>query len=162
MKPQNFLVLLTAMSGILSLGMLSTSYAEDASVPSNPVEALIWSQEHKIYDGRAHGTVQYYIDHTSPNYLAWPPVVDRPINNDGLKKGRQVVAGGHEMIKSELTGFTQDGDTAIIYYLNHRTMRADGTPVDEQFANIHVWIKRGDSWVLLGGMSRLLPGAKSK
>ena len=131
--------------------------AQNAVVPANPTEALIWSQEQKIYEGRAHGSIQYYVDHTSPDYLTWPASTDHPIDKDALKKGTKSVAAGHEVIKSELTNFAQDGDTAVIYYINHRTMRPDGTAVDERYANIHVWIKRNGAWVILGGMSRLIP-----
>ena len=131
-------------------------YAESKSAATNALEAFLWQKELKIYDGRAHGNLDFYLANTSPNFLAWPPISDKPIGNQGLKKTVTNVVGGHEVIKSEITGFTQDGDTAVIYYLNHRTMKADGTPADERFANIHVWIHRNADWVLLGGMSRLL------
>jgi hypothetical protein len=144
---------------IFGLGYLFGSRAETAG---DPLEAALWSKELQIYAGRAHGNLQFYLDHTSPKFLAWPPISDRPIGNDGLRKTTSRVAAGHEVIKSEPVGFTQDGDTALIYYINHRTVRPDGTQVDESFGNIHVWIKRDGNWVLLGGMARLLPPAKSQ
>jgi hypothetical protein len=144
---------------IFCLGHLSGSHAETTN---DPLENTLWSKELQIYAGRAHGNLQFYLDHTSPKFLAWPPISDRPIGNDGLRKTTSRVAAGHEVIKSEPVGFTQDGDTALIYYINHRTVRPDGTKVDESFGNIHVWIKRNGNWVLLGGMARLLPAAKSQ
>ncbi len=134
--------------------------AQDDAASTEALKNMLWQKELKIYEGRAHGNLDFYLANTSPNFLAWPPISDRPIGNEGLKKTVVRVAAGHEVIKSEVTGFTKDGDTAIIYYLNHRTMKADGTPVDESFANIHVWIKRNAQWVLLGGLSRQLPPAK--
>jgi hypothetical protein len=56
--------------------------------------------------------------------------------------------------------FTLHGDTAVIYYLNHRTMRPDGAPTDEKFENIHVWVRAGDDWQIVGAMSRLEPQRK--
>ncbi len=145
---------LMAAPALLSLGWFCGSHAQETK---DPAEALIWSQEQKIYEGRAHGNIQYYIDHASPHYLAWPASLDRPLNNDALKKGGKSVAGAHEVIKGEVTGFARDGDTAVIYYLNHRTVRADGSKVDEWYPNIHVWVERDGKWVVLGGMSRLNP-----
>jgi hypothetical protein len=159
MKYKMIAAVLAAAFAIFCLGYLSGSSAETTS---DPLEKQLWSNELQIYAGRAHGNLKYYLDHTSPKFLAWPPISDSPIGNDGLKKTTPRVAAGHEVIHSEPVGFTQDGDTALIYYVNHRTVRPDGTPVDERFANIHVWIKRNGDWVLLGGMARLLPPAKAQ
>jgi hypothetical protein len=32
----------------------------------------------------------------------------------------------------------------------------DGTPADQTFDNIHVWIKEGGDWKVLASMSRLV------
>jgi hypothetical protein len=143
-----------AAPALLAFGWFCGSHAQETK---DPAEALIWSQEQKIYEGRAHGSIQYYVDHADPHYLAWPAGVEHPLNYDTLKKGQKAVAGAHEVIKGEVTGFARDGDTAVIYYLNHRTMRADGTKVDEWYPNIHVWVERDGKWLVLGGMSRLYP-----
>jgi ketosteroid isomerase-like protein len=66
-----------------------------------------------------------------------------------------------EKLTMELMDFTLHGDTAVIYYLNHRTMRPDGTAVDEKFENIHVWVRDGADWKIVGAMSRLAPARKS-
>jgi len=60
-----------------------------------------------------------------------------------------------EVITPEFTDFSLEGNTAILYYTNHRTMLRDGTPVDQYFANIHVFIRDGSDWKLLASMSRL-------
>ena len=128
-----------------------------AAAPApDPAESVIWAQEHAIYAGRAAGSVRPYVDQTSPQFLAWPAGAGRPVDRDDLSRSASSVAPGHEVIHSELTGFTRDGDTAVIYYVNHRTVRPDGTRVDERYANIHVWIRRGAKWQVLGGMSRPL------
>jgi hypothetical protein len=151
----------TAVAIMASALFLSTrSHAGDTLTSPDALKNYLWQKELKIYEGRSHGNLDYYLANTSPHFLAWPPVTDRPIGNEGLKKTVKNVVGGKEVITGEVTGFSQDGDTAVIYYLNHRTRKADGTPVDEKFANIHVWIKRNADWVLLGGLSRQLPPGK--
>ncbi len=52
------------------------------------------------------------------------------------------------------------GDTAIIYYVDHRTVKPDGTPVDQVFDDIHVWVWENGDWTVLASMSRLEAPAK--
>ena len=59
-----------------------------------------------------------------------------------------------EVIDLVSDGITIDGDTAISFYTTHRTARPGGQPVDERYENIHVYVKRGEDWRLLGAMSR--------
>lgn len=135
--------------------LLAAALMIAAAAPTpDPAESVIWSGEHAIYAGRAAGSVQPYLDQTSPNFLAWPAGMSRLVDRTGLAGEARSVAGGHEVIHSELTGFARDGDTAVVYYVNHRTVRPDGTHVDERYANIHVWIRRSGKWLVLGGMSR--------
>ena len=63
-----------------------------------------------------------------------------------------------EKIDTSLKGFTLSGATAVIYYSNHRTMKADGTPVDQVFENIHVWTREDGRWKVLGGLARMVKG----
>jgi hypothetical protein len=60
-----------------------------------------------------------------------------------------------EKIETSFSDFTLHGDTAVIYYVNHRTVMPNGTPVDQTFDNIHVWVRDGADWKVLASMSRL-------
>jgi hypothetical protein len=121
----------------------------------------IWTKEQAIYGGRAQGALAYYVDNASPHYVGWPPSAPKPLALEGLKGDSQRMVGQNkEKLSMQLMDFTLHGDTAVIYYLNHRTMRPDGTAVDEKFENIHVWVRAGADWQILGAMSRLAPVRK--
>jgi hypothetical protein len=122
-------------------------------------KAEIWAKEQAIYAGRGGGNFDAYIGSIATGYLAWPPSRPAPIGPEGLTRDGAALAGqAREKIAMTLTDFSLNGDTAVIYYSNHRTVRPDGTAVDETYENIHVWVRERGSWRLFGGMSRQKTG----
>ena len=117
-------------------------------------EAL-WAKELKIYQGRAEAGLEYYLKNTSDRYVGWPPGIPKPSNLDALRRSS---AGfnrkNSEKLEMSLTDFTMQDGTAVIYYQTHRTMLPDGTAVDERFDVIHVWVREGADWKLIGAMAR--------
>jgi len=85
----------------------------------------------------------------------WPPGIPKPTNLDTLRKSS---AGfnrkNSEKLELTFTDFTLRDSTAVIYYQTHRTMLPNGTPVDERFDTIHVWVREGADWKLIGAMAR--------
>ena len=146
-----------ALAGIVLVAMAASAQAQTAEEKA-AVRDAIWAKEQKIYANRANGNLEYYVQNTSANYVGWPPSAARPLALTGLKEdSKRMVGLTKEKLTMELTDFTLSGGTAVIYYLNHRTVKPDGTPVDEKFENIHVWTREGTEWRLLGAMSRLQP-----
>jgi ketosteroid isomerase-like protein len=142
-------------AGLMAVATMGAAAHAQTAEETAKAKALIFDMEQKIYADRGTGSIQYYADHTSPHYLGWPPTSAKPIPRQALSNvNNGSIKGSKEKITTELVDFTLEGDTALIYYENHRTARGDGTPVDERFSNIHVWVKRGDKWMLVGGMAR--------
>jgi len=123
----------------------------------------IWAKEMAIYAGRAKGDTSYYYDNSSVDYLAWVYGTPKPFRRDSLAASRATMRNqDKEKITTEFKDFSLHGDTAIIYYVNHRTMKPDGTVVDQYFDNIHVWVREGGTWKVLASMSRLqAPGGNA-
>ncbi len=162
---------------VSALGLLTAAIAPAAATPvsvpaaapvtaplimgddprTEAVKNEIWAKELSIYAGRGQGKLDFYIDNTSSQYLSWPPTVPAPMPLGTLKRDNAAMSGHEkEKIETQFKGFTLSGETAVIYYVNHRTMKADGTPVNQYFENIHVWVHEKGAWKVLGGMSRLV------
>ncbi len=119
------------------------------------VRDAIWTKELTIYRERGNGNFDYYIQNVLSDYLGWPPTAAKPRHAEGLAETRARLArDSKEQLSMELVDFALHGDNAVIYYKTHRTRRPDGTPTDEVFENIHVWLRDGADWKLFGGMSR--------
>ena len=125
------------------------------------VEAHIWEKELAIFVGRGQGDISNYIGSASDSYLGWPPSLPTPTNLDALKdSAKQAVALLGEVSSLTRKGFTLEGDTALMYFLNHRTRLGDGMAeegereVNEYYENLHVWNREDGEWKLIGGFAR--------
>ena len=117
----------------------------------------IWALEKAIYASRAEGNFQPYIDGASEHYMApharggWEP------GKEGLEAARERLSGNsQEILEMNFRAFTLHGETAVIYYHNHRTQLPDGSPADQWYEIMHIWARDGDGWTLVGSMPRLM------
>ena len=141
---------------ILTLFTAGSAYAAPEFDPVSRAREEIWAKEVNIYAGRSTGSLNFYVQNASDQYLGWPPTTDAPFPIATLRQGSAAMKGQtHEKIVTTFKGFTLSGTTAVIYYLNHRTALPDGTPTDQYYDNIHVWTREDGVWKILGGMSRL-------
>ncbi len=139
--------------------------ADAGAKPSTTVDAAfvaardaIWEKEKKIYKGRAEAGLTYYLANTSDRYVGWPPGQPKPSNLDALRKSAAGVnRKNSEKLELTFTDFTLQDSTGVIYYQTHRTVLPDGTAVDERFDTIHVWVREGADWRLIGAMARRRP-----
>ncbi|MEO0995955.1 MAG: hypothetical protein AAFX58_00435 [Pseudomonadota bacterium] len=142
--------------------------AADNGQSAEAVEALIWEKELAIFAGRGEGDISNYIGVASDHYLGWPPVLPRPTTLETLKAtADQAVALRGEVSNLSRKGFTLNGDTAIMYFLNHRTRLGDGMAdegqraVSQFYENVHVWNKEGGEWKLIGGFARTVDAPRN-
>ncbi len=142
------------LAALLATAGVATSLQAEDTPAIEAARTTIWTLEQAIYAGRAKGDVSAYADNTAQGYLAWPPILAAPMRVDGFKRPKTAPTASHEKLSMELVDFTIHGDTAIIYYRTHRTMRADGTPADDRFDVTHTWVREGGTWRVLGGMAR--------
>ncbi len=143
------LTALTASGALFAANGLSQESEADAA------KRIIWAKEMAIYQGRSKGMVDFYVDNASPNFLAWTAGTPAPFRIDKLRAGKQAMRGrDKEIIVTTFKDFSLSGDTAIIYYQNHRTRMPNGTAVDQTYDNIHVWQKTAGEWKVLASMSR--------
>lgn len=151
-------------AGALALSSACTTvHAEEvaATAPSDrwtEVKDEIWAKELMIYSGRSRGDLSIYLANTAEGYKAWPPFNEVPKGNDGLKATGAAMAGKtQEKLEMIFLDLALNGDNAIIYYKTHRTMLADGTPVDQRYEVTHTWVLEDGEWKVLGGMARARP-----
>ncbi len=119
----------------------------------------IWALEQSIYASRGKGNFQPYIDGASDVYIAPFPTGGWTPGKEGLRRtGERLSGNSNEKLDMNFKAFTLHGDTAVIYYMNNRTMRPDGEVVDEWYEIMHVWARDDDSWTLVASMPRSVAG----
>jgi hypothetical protein len=135
----------------------ATGAGTNASADARFIAArdAIWEKEKNIYKGRAEAGLTYYLANTSDRYVGWPPGQPKPSNLDALRKSAAGVnRKNSEKLELTFTDFTLQDSTAVIYYQTHRTVLPSGKQVDERFDTIHVWVREGTDWKLIGAMAR--------
>ncbi len=139
--------------------------AEERPMTPAEIEAEIWSKEFAIFEGRGRGDLSNYVDVISGGYLGWPPSSNAPVDGDVLKSMAESAAAlDGEVTNIEKVGFTLMGDTALAYFLTHRTRlgkgfaEGDARNVNQFIENIHVWTFEQNEWRLVGGMARPTDG----
>jgi ketosteroid isomerase-like protein len=143
------------------LGALASLMLAASTPAYEAAKADIWAQEQAIYKGRSQGDLGAYQRSLAGGYLAWPPHKPAPAGADGLRQTAKSMQGASgERLTMTLVDFALNGDTAIIYYSNHRTALPDGTPVDQVYETTHTWVRQDGVWKVLGGMARLKPERK--
>lgn len=145
---------ISVVTTIAMLWLASSAFAQSAEEIAKARDE-IWAKEKTIYtyEQRNLGG-DYYYNISAEGYLGWTYGSAKPFRKAKAPPEPRTTPT-QEVITPEFTDFSLEGDTAILYYTNHRTKLRDGTPVDQYFANIHVFIRDGSDWKLLASMSRL-------
>lgn len=147
-----------ALSALVTAFSATLAGAATPVGPADAAKAEIWTKEQAIYASRGSGNVDAYLGSLATGYLAWPPFNEVPKGAEGLREtGRKLAGKTHEKLEMKLVDFTLNGTTAVIYYQTHRTMLADGTPVDQYYDSTHTWVRENGQWKVLGGMARARP-----
>ncbi|MFO1427348.1 MAG: DUF4440 domain-containing protein [Steroidobacteraceae bacterium] len=152
-----------ALAGAALFAVSASRAGSGAARPGD--EQVIWQYEQSIYAGRAGGSTTFYAEHAHPDYAGWPPQMPAPIDYAQIvaaAKPGTMPAGEKLTLQKDLIRVTRDGRVALSFYTTHRTARPGGAAVDEAYENIHVWVKVGDDWRLVGGMSRPVPVQREK
>jgi hypothetical protein len=115
----------------------------------------IWAMEAAIYAGRARGTMQPYVEAASKNMLTYPFGVANPQDYAAFVESARNFKGDKERNQVFLKGFyLTGGNTAVIFYRAHRTMRPDGKAVDEYWDTTHIYAREAGGWKLLSSINR--------
>jgi hypothetical protein len=127
-----------------------------AQTPTEAALEEIWAIEAKIYAGRAAGTMQPYVDAASRDMLTFPFNAVNPSDYADFVETSKRFTGDREHNRVYLKGFylTGGNSTAVIFYRAHRTMRPDGTVVDEYWDTSHIYAREAGGWKLLSSINR--------
>jgi hypothetical protein len=152
------LLLVMAVAGAPAPG----AAAESDTAYRDRVRDEIWAMERAIYAGRGDGDMQPYIDALAADYKAWPPFREAPAGAAALEDLAGRMRGqDQEELEMTFLDFSLNGDTASIYYRTHRTRMADGSPADDRYEVIHVWVREDNVWRVFAGMARDTPDRRS-
>ncbi len=140
---------------LVAIALLLAATVVPAATPTEQALEEIWAIEARIYDGRARGTMQPYVEAASRNMLTFPFNAANPQDYAGFVESAKRFTGDKERNRVFLKGFyLTGGNTAVIFYRAHRTVRPDGTVVDEYWDTTHIYAREGAAWKMLSSFNR--------
>lgn len=140
---------------LFTFSLLSTATSQGKEVASR-AEEVIWASETAYFTRLYKGDVEGVMLLTDNLYLGWPQKSEIPLNRDEIERFVKNLAGKSSDCKISIDkkGIQVTGNTAIAHFILHiQCPDAKGAITKEQARITHTWIKRGNLWRLLGGMS---------
>jgi hypothetical protein len=140
---------------LVAVALLCAAAASPAATPTEQALEEIWAIEARIYEGRARGTMQPYVEAASRSMLTFPFNAANPQDYAGFVESAKRFTGDKERNRVFLKGFyLTGGNTAVIFYRAHRTVRPDGTAVDEYWDTTHIYAREASGWKMLSSFNR--------
>jgi ketosteroid isomerase-like protein len=148
--------------GVLPLSLLACLGAlvlpASADDTTAEIEKEVWTLEESYiaaYDNADHERIQALLHE---RFLGWPDAKERPTPKtevaDFLEENYAQPAGWDYEI--ERMGMRIVGDAVLVHYLLNISKEGEDGVARKHITRItHTWIKEGDHWKILGGMSNV-------
>ncbi len=147
---------------IAILAFIFFSYSQAYSAVSgtdkgkDAVEEQIWASEDAYFTNLYKADYEEVLAITHSQFLGWPSTLSKPIDKDGSASFmKQLVSKPTSCtLKIEREGIRVLGEIALTQYIIQvNCSYAAGVTKTQSSRITHTWVKEGDSWKLLGGMS---------
>ena len=135
------------------------TFAADTITPSQTVadEQQLWNLERAYWRYVENNDLAAYSALWHQNFLGWPSVSAAPVRKDHItdwitsqtSKGLKFEAGEFKPAAIQVTG-----DVAFAcYWINFRWLDKDGNGATHKLRITHAWVRSGNTWQIIGGMS---------
>lgn len=115
----------------------------------------VWSGEEAYWRYVQSHDLQHYMTLWSDGFVGWPLVTDHPIHKKDIESqfqsGRLSLVIGYELHRESVE---THGPVVITFYrVTTRLRQADHSESTATSRITHTWMKEGDTWHIVGGMS---------
>ena len=153
------------------LGLLTIAGVALASEATNPSQAskddqTLWNLEHEYWRYVQDNDLAAYTSLWHKDFLGWPSVSTAPVRKDHItnwitaqtSKGLVFKTGEFKPAALQVTG-----DVAMAcYWITFKWLDKDGNGAAQTSRITHAWLKTGDDWRIIGGMSMPEPETQRK
>jgi ketosteroid isomerase-like protein len=136
----------------------SQAYSTTADIDNrrDSVKEEIWALEEAYFANLYKADYEAVLALVHSQFLGWPGTAPQPIDKDGsaLFMKQLIPKPTSCTFKIERGGIRVLGDLALTQYTIHVNCSEAAAVAKTQSSRItHTWVKEGDRWKLLGGMS---------
>jgi ketosteroid isomerase-like protein len=115
----------------------------------------VWKNEEAYWLHRAQGNVQEYLALLHEDFAGWPSWAAMPVDKPAVRKFIEEEIKSTKILFYDIrpTAIRVFGNTGIVYYYISMTRRVDGREQSVSSRYMHVWLKQGPAWKMVGGDS---------
>jgi hypothetical protein len=124
--------------------------------PKDTVEEKIWHLEEAYFANLYKANYDNVLAIVHDQFLGWPGSADKPIDKEGSSvfMRKLIPSPAPCSFTIEREGIRLLENTALTQYIIRVSCKGkDGNPKETSSRITHTWIKEGNNWKLLGGMS---------
>jgi ketosteroid isomerase-like protein len=150
-------------AGLLAMLVLfcAAARAQEKPVNSEATAQEIWRLEHLYWDYVKAFDAEHYKALWNPDFVGWPATSAAPVGTEHIadwfvdfqKKGSTL-----QYAKIKPAGIQTFGNVVVVHYwLSELWADKDGKGTPQTFKLTHTWMRSGDTWKIIGGMSAVAP-----
>ena len=146
-----------ALVGLLTI--TKVALASDVTTPSQESkdEQTLWNLERAYWRYVQDNDLSAYSGLWHKDFLGWPSVSAAPVHKDHITEWITAqTSKGFVFKTSELkpAAIQVTGEVAMAcYWITFRWLDKDGNGAEHTLRITHAWLKTGDDWRIIGGMS---------
>lgn len=115
----------------------------------------VWKNEEAYWMHRAQGNVQEWAALLHEDFAGWPSWAAVPIDKAAGRRSIEEEVKSTEILFYDLrpTAIKVFGNVGIVYYYISMVKRTDSRAQTVSSRYLHIWLKRGATWKMIGGDS---------
>lgn len=121
------------------------------------LENQIWRLEEAYWENWIKGDLEGCMSLLHEGFIGWPSSAEKPRDKNAARKFVQDYVDQTKPFAFEIkpSAISIRTDTAVVYY-SLTWKDKDGKQTGDSHRITHTWIKREDTWKVLGGMSSVI------
>jgi ketosteroid isomerase-like protein len=159
-----------ALSFRMMACLLVAASAFSSGGPAQPqasgTEQTVWNLEHVYWRHVQDNDLTAYLSLWHKDFLGWPASDAAPVRKDHITDWiTRQTSKGLAFKTGELKpgGIQVTGDIAVVcYWITFRLVDKDGKGAAQTLRITHTWLKNGNDWRIIGGMSMPEPATPQK
>jgi ketosteroid isomerase-like protein len=155
-----------ALLGLLTIAKFTLASETINPAPASKDEETLWKLERAYWQYVQDNDLSAYSNLWHKDFLGWPSVSDVPVHKNHItdwitaqtSKGLVFKTGEFKPAAIQVTG-----DVATVYYwITLQWLDKDGRGEARTLRITHAWLKTGNDWQIIGGMSMPEPETPRK
>jgi ketosteroid isomerase-like protein len=140
--------------------------ASTSAAPTPDAEKTIWDLEHSYWRLVEANDLPAYRNLWHADFLGWPSMNAEPVHKDHITDwitSQTSTEHTFKLIEFKPAAIQSSGSTVVVcYWTTYKWIDKSGQGDEHSVRVTHTWIKNGNDWQIVGGMSMAISTSPQK